>query len=92
MKVLLLVVNYVFLLIWIFFLYYFFKELETSTIVMAFLFFLSTFSNLIYVYKSIPYDKEKEKLKKQVDALNKKIEQKDKEDTNITNTEIIEEK
>ena len=60
--------------------------------IMTAMFFLTTFVNLIYVYKSIPYDKEKERLKKQVEDLNKKIEKQNQENKDILDDGNIENK
>lgn len=92
MRILILIVNYTFLFIWIFLVYYLFLEFDKNLMIMTAMFFLTTFVNLIYVYKSIPYDKEKERLKKQVEDLNKKIEKQNQENKDILDDENIENK
>ncbi len=92
MRILILIVNYTFLFIWIFLVYYLFLEFDKNLMIMTAMFFLTTFVNLIYVYKSIPYDKEKERLKKQVEDLNKKIEKQNQENKDILDDGNIENK
>ena len=84
MKVLILISDIVLAIVWWWFIYYFYSEINTPFLVMSFLFYLCIIINIIYIIRSRPFDKEKEKLKKEIDELkNTKKEEEKSENSEI---------
>ncbi len=74
MRIFVLIINYIFLTIWILALLSLVWEFSLDVLLWAILFLLLSIPNLIYAHITKPVDKEKEDLKKQIEELNKKLE------------------
>jgi lysylphosphatidylglycerol synthetase-like protein (DUF2156 family) len=75
MRILVLVINYIFLAVWILASTSLLKVFNASVLLWVIIFFVITIPNIIYAHGTRPVDKEKEDLKRQIEELSKENEE-----------------